>query len=91
MDAFDKMPDKYLALAAHVYDSVAMSLDRVPSARLAPSDRRVIQGISSDLKSLASNYADYIKGPFPRYWNEGRALLRQLDEHVKHLNRLQGR
>ncbi len=31
MDAFDTMPDKYLALAAHVYDSVAMSLDRVPS------------------------------------------------------------
>jgi len=91
MDAFDTMPDKYLALAAHVYDSVAMSLDRVPSARLAPSDRRVIQTISSDLKALASTYADYLKGPFPRYWNEGRALSRQLTEHVKHLSRIQGR
>lgn len=92
MDAFDRMPDKFLALGAHVYDCVAANLDRYMKVGRPAflTTRKLVESVSADLKSLAASRAQYIKLPFPQYWAEGRALSNQLTEHVDYLKRTMG-
>jgi hypothetical protein len=88
MDVFDKDPTKYLAQGAHVYGSVAASLDRFAAySGVSAENRVVVEGLSSRLKRLAANYADYIKKPFPEYWSVGREISTDLLAHVTHLQR----
>lgn len=88
MDEFDSIdgvhPDKFYALGAYVYSSVAMCIDRFltySAAGLADQDRSVIERISSRLKRLASNLPDP-KALFPEYWVHGREIANDLAAHV---------
>ena len=93
MDDFDAIdgggPDKFLDLAAHVYRSVAKSLDRFltfSSAELSEQDKRVLERISTHLKELWANCGDYLKRPFPQYWTDSRQICDDLRAHVCYLS-----
>ncbi len=81
-------PDKFLALGAHVYNSVAMCLDRYltySAAGLSEAERRPIRELSTRLKHLASSLAECLKKGFPYLWNEGELISRDLSAHTSYL------
>ena len=98
MDQFDAIqgagPEKYLALAAHVYRSAAHSLDRFlafSAAGITLENRAVLESFSAKLKRLAAKHSEYTSKPFPQFFNEGRIISDDLSAHVVHLGHLKRR
>jgi hypothetical protein len=92
MDEFDRVdgagPDKFLTLGAHVYDSMAWTLDRYLTSergRLRAENQNVLRSFSADLKRLAAGKHAYINRPWPDFWADGRKISRDLSAHVAHL------
>jgi hypothetical protein len=88
MDEFDAIDgvhaDKFYALGAHVYESVAICIDRFltfSAAGLTEENRNVIERICSRLKRLASQLPEP-KAPFPQYWADGHEISKDLSAHV---------
>jgi len=93
MDEFDTIGglgrDKFYALGAHVYDSVATCIDRFltfSAAGISEENRAVLERLSSRLKQLAASAPEYTK-PFPQYWADGRAISDDLSAHVTHMKK----
>ena len=92
MDQFDALggvhADKFYALGAHVYSSVAICLDKVltfSSSGISEVDHDRIERISSKLKRLSNPLPDP-KAPWPEFWSKGRDLSDALSTHVGHMN-----
>jgi hypothetical protein len=88
MDKFDAIDgfsnDKFYALGAHVYSSVANCLDRFlgfSASGMSEQNRTVIERISVRLKRLAANLPDPNE-PFPQYWTHGREISDDLSAQV---------
>lgn len=97
MDEFNAIDgctnDKFYALGAHVYTSVATCLDRYfthGAAYLETQDLRVLENISANLKHLAANYENP-SDDFRDYWTEGTKAARDLKNQVAHIKRRNGR
>ena len=95
MDQFDAIDgctqDKFLRLGAHVYNSVAMCLDRYltfSAAGISAENRNVLETISARLKRLAAATSDYLQQPFPKYWADGREISDHLSAHVRFLSQM---
>ncbi len=90
MDEFDReggaTNNKFLNLGAHVYYSVARSLENVlrtqpynMDVRMRPQLTEIVQG----LRRLADDSSSYVRRPFPDFWNEGRAISNKLSSTIK--------
>jgi hypothetical protein len=93
LDQFDAIdgggPDKFLNLAAHVYNSVAFCLDRFlafSAAGMSQQNKSVLERISTRLKRLGTNSSGYLKLPFPQYWKDGREICNELAVQVQFLS-----
>jgi hypothetical protein len=86
-------PDKFLDLGAHVYNSVAMCLDRFlaySASGLDQANREVVRQISAKLKKLAASSDEYLKKGFPYYWDDGDKISDELQAHVTYLKSFGG-
>jgi len=84
-------PDKFRNLAAHVYTSVAICLDRYLTYSASSLDspaRAVIKEVSTGLKRLVACIDDYNSKAFNAYWDDGEKLASDLAVQVAHLQRL---
>jgi hypothetical protein len=93
MDQFDAIDgvsnDKFYALGAHVYDSVAICVDNFltfSASRLLERERSGLERISTRLKRLSTNLPE-IGAPFPEYWKQGREISDALSAHVAHIEK----
>jgi hypothetical protein len=81
--------DKFYALGAQVYTSVATCLDRFlvyGASNLEVQDQRILEDISSELKFLASNY-ESLGDDFRDYWKKRTKIARDLVAHADHIKR----
>lgn len=86
--------DKFLDLAAHVYNSVASCLDRYllfSAAGISEQDKSVLEKISIRLKRLGACPIQYVGGAFTKYWSDGREISEALSAHVQFLGNVRRR
>jgi len=89
MDEFDAIDGvdgtkKFYDLGAHVYSSVAASLDQALAyAHISSQSRGLLEGVSVKLKRLAANLPDK-NDDFRDYWAAGRRISNEISAHVSH-------
>lgn len=89
MDEFDADQgctcNTFLDLGAHVYRSVARSLERTLRSQpyaIPVQSRPALQAIAARLRELGDAARSYLKRPFPEYWKTGREVSDELNAVV---------